>query len=56
MVFADELGKKKLKARTRRISRQSNRRQGGNATKAHEASESLVDELERKYKELEDAG
>ena len=56
MVFADELGKKDLKARTRRISKQSNGRMGGGATKAHDSRESLMDEMEQLYKELEGAG
>ena len=55
MVFADELGKKKLKARTKRISKQSNRRQGGSATKPHEAPESPLAKAERRYKELDDS-
>ena len=55
MVFADELGKKDLKDRTRKMSQQSNRRQGGGVTKAHEDQEPLMAEMERLYKELENA-
>ena len=55
MVFAEELGKKELKARTRKMSQQSSRRQGGGATKAHEDQEPLMAEMERLYKELETA-
>lgn len=54
MVFADELGKKDLKARTRKVSKQSNGRMGGSATKPHNATEPLRDEMRRLYKELED--
>lgn len=56
MVFADEFGKKDLKARTRKIAKQSNGRMGGSATKAHDSAEPLMDEMRRLYKELEDAG
>ncbi|NQT14146.1 MAG: hypothetical protein HQ582_15435 [Planctomycetes bacterium] len=55
MVFAEELGKKDLKERTRKVSKQSNGRMGGSATKAHNAAEPLKDEMRRLYKELEDA-
>lgn len=53
MVFADELGKKDLKARTRRVSKQSNSRMGGSATKAYDDQEPLMEEMERLYKELD---
>ena len=56
MVFADELGKKDLKARTRKVSKQSNGRMGGSATKAHDSAEPLRDEMRRLYKELDDVG
>ena len=55
MVFAEELGKKDLKARTRKMQVQSNKRMGGSATKAHESGEPLRDEMRRLYKELEGA-
>jgi len=55
MVFADDLGKKELKARTQRVSKQSNNRMGGGATKAHNQKEPLIEEMERLYKELEGA-
>lgn len=56
MVFAEELGKKDLKTRTRKISKQSNNRMGGSATKAHESAEPLKDEMRRLYKKLDGAG
>lgn len=52
MVFAEELGKKDLKSRTNRISRQSNARQGGGATRPDAPRESARDEFDRLYKEL----
>lgn len=55
MVFAEELGKKDLKERTRKVSKQSNGRMGGSATKAHNSAEPLRDEMRRFYKELEGA-
>ena len=56
MVFTDEISKKKLKARTKRISKQSNQRGGGSATKAHESPESVMSEMDRLYDSLDDAG
>lgn len=56
MVFAEDLGKKDLKTRTRKISKQSNNRMGGSATKAHDFTEPLKDEMRRLYKELDEAG
>lgn len=56
MVFADELGKKDLKNRTRKLARQSDGRMGGSATKAHDSTESLREQMRRQYKELDDAG
>ena len=55
MVFADELVKKDLKARTRKVSQQSNGRMGGGATRPTEPAETLRDEARRLYKELENA-
>ena len=56
MVFAEDISKKELKARTRSISDQSNSRQGGGATRPSGPSETLRDEMRRRYKELENAG
>jgi len=53
MVFAEELGKKELKARTRKVSKQSNKRMGGSATKAHDSTPPLREEMRQLYKELE---
>jgi hypothetical protein len=52
MVFAEDLGKKDLKNRTRKISRQSNGRQGGGATRPQDPREDPRDEADRLYKEL----
>lgn len=52
MVFADELSKKDLKNRTSRISKQSNGRQGGGATRPTDIPESTRDWADRYYKEL----
>ena len=56
MVFAEDLSKKELKARTRKISKQSNGRMGGGATRPQDPPETLEQEMERLYKELEAAG
>jgi len=53
MVFAEELGKKDLKKRTRKISKQSNGRQGGGATRPQDPREDPRDEADRLYRELE---
>ena len=55
MVFADELGKKELKARTRKLSSQSDGRMGGGGTRSPESPETLLEEARRLYKELEGA-
>ena len=55
MVFADDLGKKELKSRTRRISRQSNGRQGGGATRPQDPRDDPREAADRLYKELERA-
>lgn len=55
-VFAEELGKKDLKAQTRKISKQSDKRMGGGATKPNEPPETLREEMRRLYKELDNAG
>ena len=56
MVFADELAKKDLKNRTRKLSKQSDSRMGGSATKTPGPPEPLRDEMRRLYKQLEEAG
>lgn len=53
MVFADELGKKDIKQRTRKISKQSNGRQGGGATRPQDPREDPRDEADRLYRELD---
>ena len=53
MVFAEEIAKKDLKAKTRKISQQSNSRLGGGATRPSEPGESLREEMRRLYKEKE---
>lgn len=53
MVFSEELGKKDLKQRTRKISKQSNGRQGGGATRPQDPREDPRDEADRLYRELE---
>jgi hypothetical protein len=55
MVFAEELGKKDLKQRTRKISRQSNARQGGGATRPQDPREDPRDEFDRLYRQLDRA-
>lgn len=52
MVFAEELGKKDLKSRTSRISRQSNGRQGGGATRPTDPPENPRDWADKLYREL----
>jgi hypothetical protein len=52
MVFADDLGKKDLKNRTRKITKQSNGRQGGGATRPQDPRTDPRDEADRLYKEL----
>ena len=54
-LFADELGKKELKNRTRKISKQSSGRQGGGATRPQDPREDPRDEADRLYRELERA-
>lgn len=55
MVFAEELGKKRLKQQTQKISRQSQLRQGGSPTKPQPVREDPRDEADRLYRELERA-
>jgi len=52
MVFAEDLGKKDLKNRTRKISKQSNSRQGGGATRPQDPREDPREEADRRFKEL----
>lgn len=55
MVFSEEFDKQKLKSRTRKISQQSNARQGGVATRPTDPPENVREEMRRLYKELEKA-
>lgn len=52
MVFSSEFDKHNLKHRTRKISRQSNGRQGGGATRPQDPREDPRDEADRLYREL----
>lgn len=52
MVFADELGKKRLKERTKKVTKQSQSRLGGSATKPSPPREDPRDEADRLYREL----
>jgi hypothetical protein len=54
-LFAEELGKKELKKRTRKISKQGDGRQGGGATKPQDPREDPRAEADRLYRELERA-
>ena len=53
MVFADELGKKRLKQQTSKIMKQSNLRQGGTSVRPTQASEDPREEADRLYREME---
>jgi hypothetical protein len=53
MVFADEISKQELKDRTRKISKKSDLRQGGGATRTQAPSESTREYAERLYREME---
>ena len=55
-IFPEEFDKKLLKNHTRKISRQSNGRQGGGATRPTDPPETVRDEMRRLYKELDQAG
>lgn len=55
MVFAEDLAKKDLKQRTRKISKQSSSRQGGGATRPQDPREDPRSEADRLYRELERA-
>jgi len=52
-LFAAEISKKELKQRTRKISKQSNGRQGGGATRPQDPREDPRDEFDRLYRELD---
>jgi len=52
-LFADELGKKELKTRTRKIAKQSNGRQGGGTTRPQDPREDPRDEFDRLYRQLD---
>lgn len=54
-LFADEYDKKLIKNHTRKISRQSNGRQGGGATRPTDPPEDPRDEADRLYKEMAQA-
>ena len=53
MVFAEDLGKKDLKKRTRKISRQSNGRQGGGVPRPQDPRDDPRAEADRLYRELD---
>src|SRR3990167_3887053 len=55
MVFAEEFDKHKLKSRTRKISKQSNGRQGGGTTRPTDPPETVREKMRRLYEELEKA-
>jgi hypothetical protein len=55
MVFAEDFQKKDLKSATRKITKQSNGRMGGGATRPSDPAESVREEVRRRYKELEGA-
>jgi hypothetical protein len=52
MVFADEISKRELKKRTQKISKQSNRRQGGGAVRPQGPTDDPREEAERLYREM----
>jgi len=52
-LFVDEIGRKELKQHTRKISRQSNGRQGGGTTRPQDPREDPRDEFDRLYREME---
>jgi len=55
MVFGEELSKKELKQRTKKISKQSDKRMGGGPTKAQPPSEDPRAQADRLYRELSNA-
>ena len=52
-LFASEIGRKELKQRTRKITRQSNGRQGGGTTRPQDPREDPREEADRLYREME---
>ena len=56
MVFAEDFTKKELKEKTRKISKQSNGRLGGGATRPQDPVETLHEKYIRRFKELDGAG
>lgn len=52
MLFAEDLSKKDLKNRTRKIAKQSNSRQGGGATRPQDPREDPRDKFDRMFKEM----
>lgn len=52
MVFAEELGKKRIKQQTQKISKQNQLRQGGSPTKPLPPRDNPRDEADRLYREL----
>jgi len=54
-LFSEAIGKKELKNRTRKISRQSNGRQGGGATRPQDPRDDPRDAADRLYKEMDGA-
>lgn len=55
MAFAEDFKTKDLKAATRKITKQSNGRMGGGATRPSDPAESVRDQMRQLYKELEGA-
>lgn len=53
MVFAEELGKKRLKQQTQKVTRQNQLRQGGSPTRPLPPKDNPRDEADRLYRELE---
>ncbi len=53
MVFSSEFDNRKLKARTRKISKQSNGRQGGGATRPQDPRGDPRDEADKLYREMD---
>jgi len=51
-LFAEELGKKLIKAKTRQLSKQSDRRMGGSPTKPQQPSEDPRDQFDRLYDQI----
>lgn len=53
MEFSEDIAKKELKNRTRKIAKQSDKRMGGGQSRPQDPPESLEDEMVQLYKELE---